>query len=85
MKYETPLSPHEIVRPAQARKYFGFGHSQLSEKIKSGEIPTPIRLTDSGRSIGWLGSQIIEWQEERLAAAKGEQLYRKAGEPSADS
>jgi predicted DNA-binding transcriptional regulator AlpA len=68
-----PLHPNEIVRPREAEKYFGYRHSQLAEKVKVGEIPTPIKLSDSGRSVGWTGQQILEWQRARMAAAKGEQ------------
>jgi len=49
-------------------KYFGYKHSQLDEKIRAGEIPAPFPLTDSGRAKGWIGRQIIEWQNARLAA-----------------
>jgi predicted DNA-binding transcriptional regulator AlpA len=65
-----PLVPDEIYRPHEARHFFGFKPTQLTEKIKAGEIPAPIPLSDSGRAVGWLGRQIIEWQAGRLAAAK---------------
>ena len=64
------LDPNEIFRPKRAEKYFGFKHSQLDEKIKSGEIPAPFPLSESGRAVGWTGAQIIEHQRRRLAAAK---------------
>jgi predicted DNA-binding transcriptional regulator AlpA len=56
------LSPHEVVRLVDGRKYFGYGPTTLAEKIKAGEIPKPVRLGDRAR--GWLGSQIIEWQKQ---------------------
>jgi predicted DNA-binding transcriptional regulator AlpA len=70
LKKISGLDPHQIVRVAEGRQYFGYGPTQLDEKIKSGEIPAPIPLSDSGRAKGWLGRQIIKWQEERVEAAK---------------
>ena len=64
------LDPNQIVRVREGRKYFGYGHSQIDEKIKSGEVPAPFPLSDSGRAMGWTGRQIIQWQAERAAASK---------------
>jgi predicted DNA-binding transcriptional regulator AlpA len=60
----TALSPHEIVRLRDGRRYFGYGPTTLAEKIKLGEIPKPVRLGDRAR--GWLGSQIINWQKQLI-------------------
>ena len=65
-----PLAPDQIYRPNEARFFFGYKSTQLDEKIKAGEIPTPISLSDTGRAKGWLGRQIIKWQAEREAASK---------------
>ena len=64
------LDPNQIVRFREGRKYFGYAHSQLDEKIKNGEIPAPISLSDTGRAKGWTGRQIIKWQAEREAASR---------------
>ena len=64
------LHPNEIVRYGEGARYFGYRHSQLGEKIKSGEIPAPFSLSDGGRAKGWTGRQILEHQRARLAAAK---------------
>jgi predicted DNA-binding transcriptional regulator AlpA len=60
--------PQTLGKFCEARNYFGYQPTQLDEKIKAGEIPTPIPLSDTGRAVGWLGSQIIEWQAKRVAA-----------------
>lgn len=65
-----PLVPDHIYRPHEARHFFGYKPTQLDEKIRLGEIPAPIPLSDTGRAVGWLGRQIIEWQAKRVAAAK---------------
>jgi predicted DNA-binding transcriptional regulator AlpA len=67
---DLTLDPNEIFRPARAMKYFGLRHSQIALKVKSGEIPAPIRLSSSGSAVGWLGSQIIAYHQTRLAFTK---------------
>jgi predicted DNA-binding transcriptional regulator AlpA len=68
---DLTLDPNEIFRPKQAEKYFGLRHAQLAVKVKSGEIPAPIKLSASGSAVGWLGSQIIEYHRKvRLALTK---------------
>ena len=61
------LDPNEIFRPARAKKYFGYGLSQLYLKVKTGELPAPIKLSANGSPVGWLGSQINDFHKTRLA------------------
>jgi hypothetical protein len=68
--HDLRIDPAEIFRPKRAQKYFGYRHSQLAEKVKSGEIPPPIPLSANGRAVGWTGQQIIEHHHHRLAAAQ---------------
>jgi predicted DNA-binding transcriptional regulator AlpA len=72
------LDPNQIVRWKDGLKYFGYKHSALAEKIKSGELPRPIPLSDTGRACGWLGSQIIEHQRRMREAAEKRLLEQKA-------
>jgi hypothetical protein len=65
----SELDPNQIVRFRQGRKYFGYGPTQLDLKIRAGEIPAPITLSDTGRAKGWLGQQIIDHHRRMLAAA----------------
>lgn len=65
-----PLHPNEIVRKCDGPKYFGYGHTEIDAKIKSGEIEAPIALSDRGRAKGWTGQQIIDHQQKRLALRK---------------
>jgi len=55
------IHPDFIYRTAEyGRKLFGFSGTQLREKIRTGEVPKPVRLSSTGRAQGWLGSQILE-------------------------
>jgi predicted DNA-binding transcriptional regulator AlpA len=64
---DLDLDPNEIIRPKDGRKYFGYGHSQLAELIKQGEIPPPFPLSETGVAKGWTGRQIIEHHRRRIA------------------
>ncbi len=41
-----PLHPNEVVRLHEGRMFFGYGHAELDEKIKAGEIPAPFPLSE---------------------------------------
>jgi hypothetical protein len=57
-----PLDPNRIFRECDARDLFGFGNTQLKEKIKNGDIPAPHLLSSPpSRARGWWGWQINEW------------------------
>jgi hypothetical protein len=74
----SELDPNQIIRLRHGRKYFGFGPTQLDLKIKSGEVPKPLALSDTGHAKGWLGSQIIAHQRRLLEAAAKAETSRPA-------
>jgi len=61
-------TPTRILRKPEVMKFAGMRHTQLNEHIAKGEFPAPIKLTDSGRAVGWLEHELIEWMERRTAA-----------------
>jgi predicted DNA-binding transcriptional regulator AlpA len=71
------LSSNEIVRWKDGPKYFGFKRTVLNAKIRSGEIPEPMPLSDTGRATGWLGRVILEWQASRLGKPRRPSKTRK--------
>jgi predicted DNA-binding transcriptional regulator AlpA len=57
------LCPDWFYRLVDPTRYFGYSPTQLDEKIRTGQVPAPISLSDSGgRAKGWFGRQIIAWQ-----------------------
>jgi prophage regulatory protein len=58
----------KIIRGRAVEAYVGLKHSQTAELVKAGKFPKPIKLSDNGRAIGWLESDLIEWQASRVAA-----------------
>jgi predicted DNA-binding transcriptional regulator AlpA len=73
-----PLNPDFFYRRhgPVARGVIGLADSQIDARIRSGELPQPVKAFASGRATGWFGWQLIELQRQRLAeahAAEGEQ------------
>jgi prophage regulatory protein len=56
-----------IVRLRELSQYVGLKRTQIDDLIKKGEFPRPIPLSDTGRAKGWLESELLVWQAQRLA------------------
>lgn len=59
-----------FLRPAQVYGPEGLtslGRTAVLEMVKAGEFPQPISLSPSGRSKGWLESEVLAWAKERAA------------------
>jgi predicted DNA-binding transcriptional regulator AlpA len=80
-----PLDPNQIFRECDAKAIFGFSHSQLYAKIKSGDIPKPHLLSSPpSRARGWWGWQINAWaenveQQQEAWAAEAQKYYVPEG------
>jgi predicted DNA-binding transcriptional regulator AlpA len=49
-------------------EFVGLRRTQIGELIKAGKFPEPVPLSDSGRAIAWLESDLVTWQNARIAA-----------------
>jgi hypothetical protein len=67
-----PLIPHFFYRRHGpiAKGVIGLEDSQIDVRIKSGELPLPVKAFAGGRATGWFGWQLIELQRQRLAKAQ---------------
>jgi Prophage CP4-57 regulatory protein (AlpA) len=41
--------------------------TQFDELVATNQFPQPIKLSDSGRAVAWLRSDLDQWLEERVA------------------
>jgi prophage regulatory protein len=55
-----------VLRETEVRERTGFGATALHDAVLRREFPKPIKLTNSGRAIGWLEAEIDEWLKQRL-------------------
>jgi prophage regulatory protein len=64
MHMETkPL--HKIIRLSELLSFTGLQRNQINELIRDGTFPKPVKL--SVRRVGWLESEVIVWQQKRIA------------------
>lgn len=61
---------YQILRLPAVKHQTGLSRSTLYKLISSGEFPKQIDL--SGRSVGWLESDVQNWIRQRLAASRME-------------
>lgn len=54
-----------IYRRTEMRTVTGYCVPYIYELIAAGKFPKPIKLGD--RAVGWLASEIAEWQRRRIA------------------
>ena len=52
--------------------FVGLRRTQIGELIKTGEFPKPITLSDTGRAVAWLETDLLAWQNARIAARNAE-------------
>ncbi len=55
----------KIYRSAQLPEITGYCIGYLYQLISENKFPKPIRL--GARAVGWLESDILEWQRQRIA------------------
>jgi hypothetical protein len=65
----NPINPNYFYRLADGPRFFGYASTVLAEKIKNGDVPLPVTLSEGGRARGWFGWQILDWQKEQVDKA----------------
>jgi prophage regulatory protein len=59
--------PRRVLRMAATMDMVGLRESQIREKVAAGEFPKPIRLSASGRAVGFLEHELEAYLDERIA------------------
>jgi predicted DNA-binding transcriptional regulator AlpA len=67
---DRPLVANHAYRRKELYPFVPWGSTQLDAMIASKEFPEPFSMSDSGRAKFWFGWQILQWQQERVAASK---------------
>jgi prophage regulatory protein len=65
------MTDHRLNRMYRLRElpqFVGLRRTQIGELIKAGTFPKPIPLSDGGRAVAWLETDLIAWQNSRIAA-----------------
>lgn len=62
-----PAQLNKMYRLKDLPPYVGLRRTQIAELIRAGQFPRPIPLSDTGRAVAWLESDLIAWQHARIA------------------
>jgi hypothetical protein len=65
------IIPGQFYRTTQSPAIFDLGWQATKNKIRSGEFPRPMPLSEGSLITGWLGSQILEHRARMQALAEG--------------
>ncbi|MDE0533338.1 MAG: AlpA family phage regulatory protein [Albidovulum sp.] len=62
-------APYErLLRIGEVMRMTGLAKSTIHLKWRKGEFPSPVKLFEGGRSLGWKQSEIREWIQSRNRA-----------------
>lgn len=62
-----PAQLNRMYRLKDLPQFVGLRRTQIAELIRAGQFPKPIPLSDTGRAVAWLESDLIAWQHARIA------------------
>jgi prophage regulatory protein len=68
---------HKLILERDLPTFTGLHRSQIKEKISKGTFPKPVQMSE--RRKAWLESELIIWQQARIAE-RGLEIRRK-GDP----
>jgi prophage regulatory protein len=60
-----------FLRIADVSRVTGLPRATIYEMVSKGTFPKQVRL--SPRAVGWIESEIVKWQEGRIAARDGKE------------
>jgi prophage regulatory protein len=67
-QHAAGTAPPELVRflrRHEVERAVGLGRSAIYDKMSKNEFPKPVPI--SGGAVGWVESEIAEWQARRIA------------------
>jgi prophage regulatory protein len=62
-------NPERIIRKSDLPRFTGLRRTTIDTLIKAGKFPRPIPLAE--RAVGWVESELIAWQQSRIAERDG--------------
>lgn len=57
---------NRLFRLSDLPQFVGLRRTQILELMRLGKFPKAIKISDGGRAIAWLESDLIEWQSKRV-------------------
>ena len=72
--------PVEFIRLPEVRKLVGLGTTKIYTMAGEGLFPKQVPL--GGRSVGWIKSEVLQWNRQQIAAARGSKDQASASSAS---
>ncbi len=66
-QHEAPI---EFIRLPEVRKLVGLGTTKIYIMVSEGLFPKQVPL--GGRAVAWIKSEVLQWNLEQAAAARGQ-------------
>jgi prophage regulatory protein len=60
----------EFIRLPEVKKLVGLGTTKIYTMASQGLFPKQVRL--GGRAVAWIKSEVLQWSNEQIAAARGQ-------------
>ncbi|PKG49289.1 MULTISPECIES: helix-turn-helix transcriptional regulator [Halomonadaceae] len=61
-----------LIKLKAVKEKTALSTSTIYRGIERGSFPKPIPLTPNGRAVAWLESEVDQWIEQRIEAARQE-------------
>jgi predicted DNA-binding transcriptional regulator AlpA len=66
-RQQPPTIAPVVLRGRDARAFVGLGPTQFAKYVRLGDLPQPVKLTDNGRAVAWLKTELEAWLAARVA------------------
>jgi prophage regulatory protein len=63
-------APVEYMRLPKVIELVGLSQSTIYDMASNGRFPKQVRL--GGRAVAWVKSEVLQWNRDKLAAARGQ-------------
>lgn len=60
----------EFIRLPEVKKLVGLGTTKIYTMASEGLFPKQVRL--GGRAVAWIKSEVLQWSNDQIAAARGQ-------------
>ncbi|MFM4847394.1 helix-turn-helix transcriptional regulator [Aeromonas bivalvium] len=68
MEHTNPKTSHRFMRTREVCEKTGLSKSSIYEMMAQGHFPQSVRLSEVGRSVAFVESEIDNWMASRIAA-----------------
>lgn len=68
-RQDLPEEPVEFIRLPEVKKLTSLGTTKIYTMASQGLFPKQVPL--GGRSVGWIKSEVLQWNHAQIAAARG--------------